>query len=110
MDARAVYTALLDALAAVRATPEGAAIESLLMSNATASGTSPAAVITAFVVAVEAYATNRLNTAPRMGVESGGGSASSSSNQTTPSAPSPVPLPTLPLPPASTLRNRLLRT
>ena len=110
VDARAVYTALLDALAAVRATPDGAAIESLLMASGTAPNTSPSAVIAAFVEAVEAHATHRLNTAPRMGVESGGGSASSCSNQTTPSAPSPVPLPTLPLPPASTLRNRLLRT
>ena len=98
---RGVYTALLDALAAVRAAPEGAAIESLLMSSGTASNTSPAAVIDAFVAAVEAHATNRLNTAPRLGVESGGSSASSSSNQTTPSAPSPVPLPTPPLPPAA---------
>ena len=101
VDARAVYTALLDALAAVRATPEGAAIESLLMASGTAPNTSPSAVIAAFVAAVEAHATNRLNTAPRLGVESGGSSASSSSNQTTPSAPSPVPLPTPPLPPAA---------
>jgi hypothetical protein len=98
VDARAVYTALLDALAFVRATPEGAAIESLLMANAMASNTSPAAVITAFVTSVEAHAIHRLNTAPRMGVESGWSDASYSSNQTTPSAPSPVALPTPPLP------------
>jgi hypothetical protein len=92
VDARAVYTSLLDALAYVRATPEGAAIEYLLMSNATASGTSPAAVIAEFVVAVEARAIHRLNSTPRMGVgiESGRGSASSSSNRTTPAAQSPV--------------------
>jgi hypothetical protein len=62
-----------------------------------ASNTSPAAVIAAFVTSVEAHAIHRLNTAPRMGVESGW-SGASSSNQTTPSAPSPVPLPTTPLP------------
>jgi hypothetical protein len=97
VDARAVYTTLLDALAFVRASPEGAAIESLLMANTTTSNTSPAAVITAFVTSVEAHAIHRLNTHPRMGVESGW-SGASSSNQTTPSAPSPVPLPTPPMP------------
>ena len=98
VDARAVYTALLDALAFVRATPEGVAIESLLMANATTSNTSPAAVITAFVAAMEAHAIHRLNNGPRMGVESDWSGASSASKQTTPSAPSPVPLPTPPLP------------
>ena len=100
VDARAVYTALLDALAHVRATPEGVAVESLLMANAAASDASPVDLIGAYVAAVEAHATHRLVTAPRMGVrvESGGGSASSSSNQTTPSAPSPVP-PVPPVPP-----------
>ena len=98
LDARAVYTALLDALAAVRAAPEGAAVESLLMANAAASDTSPAAVLAAFVVAVEAHTTHRLNTAPRMGVGMEN-SSGDSSNQTTPSAPSPVSLPTPPPPP-----------
>ena len=92
VDARAVYTSLLDALAYVRATSDGVAIESLLMSNATASGTSPAAVIATFVAAVEDRAIHRLNSTPRMGVgiESGRGSASSSFNRTTPAAQSPV--------------------
>jgi hypothetical protein len=104
VDARAVYSELLDALAAVRASPEGAAVESLLMANATVPGASPVVVIAAFVAAVEARASHRLETLPRLGVgvESGRAGGSSSSNQTTPSAPSPVPLPTpsppLPLP------------
>ena len=101
VDARAVYSEMLDALAAVRATPEGAAVESLLMSNALASGASPVAVIAAFVAAVEDRASRRLNTLPRLGVGVDSGrvrDASSSSNQTTPSPPSPVPTPSLPPP------------
>ena len=62
VDARAVYTALLDALAHVRATPEGVAVESLLMANAAASDASPADLIGAYVAAVEAHATHRLVT------------------------------------------------
>ena len=101
VDARAVYSEMLDALAAVRATPEGAAVESLLMSNALASGASPVAVIAAFVAAVEDRASRRLNTLPRLGVGVDSGRVrdeSSSSNQTTPSPPSPVPTPSLPPP------------
>ena len=44
VDACAVYSALLDALAYARATSAGAAVESLLMSNATGSDASPATV------------------------------------------------------------------
>ena len=100
--ARAVYTAILEALAHVRATPSGVAVESLLMASAAASDTSPADVIGVFVAEVEAHAAHRLATAPRMavGVESGVGSTSSSSNRTTsPFAPPPTPpLSPMPLP------------
>ena len=62
-DTRAVYAALLDALAYARATPAGAAVEGLLMLNATDTGASPAAVIDSFVTAVEERASHRLRTA-----------------------------------------------
>ena len=107
-DARAVYAALLDALAHARATPAGAAVEALLMSNATENDTSPAAVISAFMTVVDERATHRLNTAPRLGVTSYSSSLTSSSTlPTPPPAPSPVPsasVPPLTLPPLADFR------
>ena len=107
-DARAVYAALLDALAHARTLPAGAAVESLLMSNATGSDASPAAVIDTFIVAVEERASHRLRTAPRLGVVSYSSSlATSSTLPTPPPAPSPVPaaaVPPLPLPPPTAFR------
>ena len=89
-DTRAVYAALLDALAYARATPAGAAVESLIMSNTTEPDASPATVISAFVAAVEERAAHRLTTVPRLGVTASY-SSSSSTLPTPPSAPSPVP-------------------
>ena len=107
-DARAVYAALLDALAYVRATPAGAAVESLIMSNATEPDASPATVISSFVAAVEERATHRLNTAPRLGIVSYTSSFTSSTTvPTPPPVPSPVPpaaVPSLPLPPPTAFR------
>ena len=107
-DARAVYAALLDALAYVRATPAGAAVESLIMSNVTGSDASPATVISSFVAAVEERATHRLNTAPRLGIVSYTSSFTSSTTvPTPPPVPSPVPpaaVPSLPLPPPTAFR------
>ena len=107
-EARAVYAALLDALAYARATPAGAAVESLIMSNTTEPDASPATVISAFVAAVEERAAHRLTTAPRLGASSYSSSlATSSTLPTPPSAPSPVPataVPPSPLPPSADFR------
>ena len=107
-DSRAVYNSLLDALAYARATPAGAAVESLIMSNTSEPDASPAAVISAFVAAVEERAAHRLTTAPRLGASSYSSSlATSSTLPTPPSAPSPVPataVPPSPLPPSADFR------
>ena len=108
VDARAVYSALLDALAFARTASAGAAVEALLLTNATENDTSPAAVISAFMTVVDERATHRLNTAPRLGVTSYSSSLTSSSTlPTPPPAPSPVPsaaVPPLPLPPLADFR------
>ena len=80
VDARAVYSALLDALAFARTASAGAAVEALLLTNDVASLTSPAAVISAFMTVVEERATHRLNTAPRSGVTSFSSSSLASSS------------------------------
>ena len=110
-DARAVYAALLDSLAYARAMPAGAAVEGLLMSNGTALGTPAAAVIGAFVTAVEERASHRLRTAPRLGVTSYSSSTFTSSTAvpTPPPAPSPAAatlfdVPPLTLPPPAAFR------
>ena len=109
-DARAVYAALLDALAHARTMPAGAAVEGLLMSNTTGSDTSPAAVIDTFVAAVEERATHLLRTAPRLGVDSYTSSVTSSTAVPTPPlAPSPAAatlsdVPPLTLPPPAVFR------
>jgi hypothetical protein len=89
IDARLVYTALLDALAEVRMTEPGAAIEALLNTNATTSDATPAAVVASFVAAVEASATARINAGTRDGA--GAYTTSSSAGHAT-----PPPLPILP--------------
>ena len=111
VDARAVYSALLDALAFARTASAGAAVEALLLTNATENDTSPAAAISAFVLVVEERATHRLNTAPRPGVTSFSSSfASSSTLPTPPPVPSPVPSAATPyispltLPPSAAFR------
>jgi len=109
-DARAAYAAMLDALAHARTMPAGAAVESLLMSNATGSDASPATVIHAFVDAVQERAAHRLTTAPRLGVTASYSSSSITASTTTPTpppAPSPTPaaaVPPLPLPPPTAFR------
>ena len=99
-DARAVYAALLDALAHARAMPAGAAVEQrLLMSNATDTDASATAVIDSFVAAVEERASHRLRTAPRPGVTS----FSSSSFTSTTAVPTPPLLPAPSSPAAAAL-------
>ena len=90
-DARFLYTALLDALAEVRMTEPGAAIEVLLNTNATTPGVTPAAVVASFVAAVEESATARINAGTRLGT--GTYSTSSSAGHVTP--------PPLPISPAA---------
>ena len=90
-DARFLYTTLLDALAEVRMTEPGAAIEVLLNTNATAPGVTPAAVVASFVAAVEESATARINAGTRLGT--GTYSTSSSAGHVTP--------PPLPISPAA---------
>ena len=91
-DARFLYTTLLDALAEVRMTEPGAAIEVLLNTNATTPGVTPAAVVASFVAAVEEEsATARINAGTRLGT--GTYSTSSSAGHVTP--------PPLPISPAA---------
>ena len=91
VDARAVYSALLDALAFARTASAGAAVEALLLTNATENDTSPATVISAFMTVVDERATHRLNTAPRLGVTSFS-SSSLASSSTLPTPPPAVSL------------------
>ena len=90
--AQTVYNSMLAALAAVRSTPAGAAVEALLMTGLTTSpAATPDSVVTAFVAAVEASATAKLNGAAA-------GSSTASSSSTSPGHVTPIPPPPIPLP------------
>ena len=98
--AQTVYNSMLAALAAVRSTPAGAAVEALLMTGLTTSpAATPDSVVTAFVAAVEASATAKLNAAAGSSTAS---SSSTSPGHVTPIPPPPPPPIPLPMPPTPT--------